>query len=188
VTMPPGARLGSDAPAEMDAWVGLGANLGDRHRTIAQALDALRNLSRTRLAAHSRLFASPPFDAQGPDYVNAVARLDTMLEPAELLAAVQDVEARFGRTRSYRNAPRTLDIDLLLYGTRVIDDTDLKLPHPRMHERAFVLRPLAELDPDLLVPGRGTVRELLPGVAGQRCEPVPSAADSDPMNGCNRSR
>jgi 2-amino-4-hydroxy-6-hydroxymethyldihydropteridine diphosphokinase len=156
----------------MEAWIGLGANLGDRHLTIEQALEALRALPRTRLVARSSLFASAPHDAAGPDYLNAVARLDTLLEPLELLSALQRIEQRFGRSRPHRNAPRTLDLDLLLYGDEVLHGPVLQVPHPRMHERAFVLRPLAELDPDLAIPGHGPVRELLPAVAGQRCDPI----------------
>jgi 2-amino-4-hydroxy-6-hydroxymethyldihydropteridine diphosphokinase len=157
----------------MDAWIGLGANLGARHQTIERALDALRLLPRTRLVGRSRLFRSAPHDADGPGYVNAVARLDTALEPADLLAALQRIEARFGRDRSHRNAPRTLDLDLLLYADLTLREPGLQLPHPRMHERAFVLKPLADLDPDLAIPGRGSVRELLVGVAAQRCDPIP---------------
>ncbi|HYF58023.1 MAG TPA: 2-amino-4-hydroxy-6-hydroxymethyldihydropteridine diphosphokinase [Burkholderiaceae bacterium] len=155
----------------MDAWIGLGANLGDRRAAIGSALDALRLLPRTRLLARSRLWASPPLDADGPDYLNAVARLDTGLAADELLAALHAIEARAGRERPHRNAPRTLDLDLLLHGDATIDGPSLTLPHPRIAARAFVLRPLAELDPDLLVPGRGRVRELLPAVAAQRCVP-----------------
>jgi 2-amino-4-hydroxy-6-hydroxymethyldihydropteridine diphosphokinase len=156
----------------VDAWIGLGANLGDRYRTIGQALDALRLLPRSRLVARSRLFASAPHEAGGPDYVNAAARLRTALEPADLLDALQRIETRFGRVRSHRNAPRTLDLDLLLYGSRIVRGPGLQVPHPRMHERAFVLRPLADIDATLMIPGRATVRELLSGVAAQRCEPV----------------
>ena len=155
----------------MDAWIGLGANLGDRRSTLASALDALRRLPRTRLLAGSRLWISPPLDAAGPDYINAVARLDTLLSPQDLLAALQAIETRFGRLRPYRNAPRTLDLDLLLHGTTVLVTPDLVLPHPRLHERAFVLRPMAEIDPDTVVPGHGAVRQCLPAVAAQRCVP-----------------
>lgn len=153
------------------AFVGLGANLGNRRATLEAALDAMRVLPRTRLLARSRLHASPPWQAGGPDYLNAVARLQTGLDPHELLAALQAIEQRFGRTRAYRNAPRSLDLDLLLHGDTRLDTERLHLPHPRMHERAFVLRPLAELAPDLVVPGHGTVRQCLPGVADQVCTP-----------------
>ena len=161
----------------MDAWIGLGANLGDRRATIEAALDALRTLPRTRLVARSRLWASAPVDAGGPDYLNAVARLDTTLAPLELLAALQAIEARFGRERAFRNAPRTLDLDLLLAGdaTHDLPAADgapaLVVPHPRLHERAFVLRPMADIDEGVVVPGRGPVRQWLARVAEQRCDP-----------------
>jgi 2-amino-4-hydroxy-6-hydroxymethyldihydropteridine diphosphokinase len=154
------------------AWIGLGANLGDRLATIRLAIDALRTLPRTRLTARSRSYLSAPHDAQGPDFVNAVARLETRLAPQELLEALHHIEARFGRERPHRNAPRVLDLDLLVYGDRTIRQPGLEVPHPRLHERAFVLRPLAELDPDLQVPGVGAVRQWLPKVAAQRCDPI----------------
>jgi 2-amino-4-hydroxy-6-hydroxymethyldihydropteridine diphosphokinase len=157
----------------MDAWIGLGANLGERRATIEAALDALRTLPRTRLVARSRLWASAPVDAGGPDYLNAVARLDTRLDAHELLAALQAIEARFGRERAYRNAPRTLDLDLLLAGDATIDTPSLVVPHPRLHERAFVLRPMADIDARIVVPGRGPVRQWLARVADQRCVPWP---------------
>jgi len=155
----------------VDAWVGLGANLGDRRTTLEAAIDALRMLPRTRLVARSRLWASAPVDAGGPDYLNAVVRLDTALEPGELLGALQALEARFGRERRFRNAPRTLDLDLLLHDGRSIDTPALVVPHPRMLERAFVLRPIADIDPDVVVPGHGPVRQWLAGVAAQQCVP-----------------
>ena len=157
----------------MDAWIGLGANLGERRTTIESALDALRALPRTRLVARSRLWAIAPIDAGGPDYLNAVARLDTRLDAHALLAALQAIEARFGRERAWRNAPRTLDLDLLLAGDASIDTPSLVVPHPRLHERAFVLRPMADIDPSIVVPGRGPVREWLARVADQRCVPCP---------------
>ncbi len=164
----------------MDAWIGLGANLGDRRATIEAALDALRTLPRTRLVARSRLWSSPPLDAGGPDYLNAVARLETGLAPRELLVALLSIERRFGRERPYRHAPRTLDLDLLLAGDATLDlpaadgGPALVVPHPRLHERAFVLRPMADIDADVAIPGRGTVRRALERVAAQPCEPWPA--------------
>ncbi|MEI7447156.1 MAG: 2-amino-4-hydroxy-6-hydroxymethyldihydropteridine diphosphokinase [Burkholderiales bacterium] len=155
----------------MDAWIGLGANLGERGATLEAAIDALRVLPRTRLVARSRLWASAPVDAGGPDYLNAVARLDTRLDPHDLLAALQRIETRFGRERPYANAPRTLDLDLLLAGDATVDTETLVVPHPRLHERAFVLRPMADIDADIVVPGRGPVRQWLARVADQRCVP-----------------
>jgi 2-amino-4-hydroxy-6-hydroxymethyldihydropteridine diphosphokinase len=163
----------ADAPQVWTpAWIGLGANLGERAQTIEQAIDALRRLPRTRLTGRSRQYLSAPHQAQGPDFVNAVARIETLLAPGELLEALHRIEANFGRERPYRNAPRPLDLDLLVYGDRTISLPGLQVPHPRLHERAFVLRPLAELDPDLLLPGLGPVRQWLPRVAAQRCDPT----------------
>ena len=133
-------------------FVGLGANLGDAPATVQAALEALCRLPGTRCLARSSLYRSAPVDAQGEDYINAVAQLQTKMLPAALLKALQAIEARFGRERPYRNAPRTLDLDLLLYGDRRIATPLLTLPHPRMHERAFVLVPLAEIAPDLAQP------------------------------------
>jgi 2-amino-4-hydroxy-6-hydroxymethyldihydropteridine diphosphokinase len=168
-----------DAPGAIDAWVGLGANLGSRRATLEAAIDALRTLPRTRLVARSRLWASPPLDAGGPDYLNAVARLATRLDAHALLGALRAIEARHGRARPFPNAPRTLDLDLLLYGAATIDEpagagrSALVVPHPRLLERAFVVRPMAQIDPDVVVPGRGPVRQWLPAVAPQRCVPWP---------------
>lgn len=154
------------------AWVGLGANLGVRQVTLEQALNALRQLPQTRLVARSRLWRSAPVEADGPDFMNAVAALQTQLDAQDLLARLQAIEHRFGRVRPYRNAPRTLDLDLLLHGDARSDSAFLQLPHPRLHERAFVLAPLTELAPDLEIPGRGTVRALLRLVMEQACEPL----------------
>jgi 2-amino-4-hydroxy-6-hydroxymethyldihydropteridine diphosphokinase len=133
-------------------FVGLGANLGDAVTTVRSAFEALDALPSTHCAARSALYRSAPIDAQGADYINAVAQLQTGLSPAALLEELQAIEARFGRERPYRNAPRTLDLDLLLYGERRIVTPLLTVPHPRMHERAFVLAPLAEIAPDLALP------------------------------------
>lgn len=143
------------------AFVGLGANLGDAAGTLRDTLVQLDRLPQTRLRAASSLYRTAPVEADGPDYVNAVAWLDTGLSASELLAGLQGLEQEAGRLRSYRNAPRTLDLDLLLYGDEVSEDPLLTLPHPRMHLRAFVLVPLAELCADLHIPGRGALRDLL---------------------------
>ena len=132
------------------AYVGLGANLGaDLLATLTQAAQALATLPGTELTALSSAWRSAPVDAGGPDFLNAVAALDTMLPPVELLDALQAIERAHGRERPYRNAPRTLDLDLLLHGDAVIDTPRLTLPHPRLAERAFVLRPLLEIAPQL---------------------------------------
>lgn len=151
------------------AYVGLGSNLGDARAHVLRAFEDLAQLPETRLEARSALYRSAPLDAPGQaDYVNAAAGVDTELSAAQLLAALQDIERRHGRERPYANAPRTLDLDLLLYDEAAFASAMLTLPHPRMHQRAFVLAPLADLDPDLEVPGRGSVRELLARCAGQR--------------------
>jgi 2-amino-4-hydroxy-6-hydroxymethyldihydropteridine diphosphokinase len=152
------------------AFIGLGANLGDARAALQSALDALARLPGSALVASSPVYRSAPIDSSGPDYLNAVALLDTTRDAPLLLAQLQDIERAHGRARPYRNAPRTLDLDLLLFGDAVIDTPALSVPHPRLHERAFVLRPLADLAPDLLVPGRGPVRALLAGVADQRID------------------
>lgn len=149
------------------AYVGIGANLGDARASVMQAIERLGAIPSTRLDASSSLFRTAPIDAGGDDYVNAVARVLTSLEPLPLLQALQDVERDFGRERSFRNAPRTLDLDLLLYGERTLALPDLTVPHPRMHERAFVLIPLLQLDPFIDIPGRGPAHAFAPAVAGQ---------------------
>ncbi len=153
--------------AAVQAWVGLGANLGDPLQALREALDALGVVPQTRIDAISSFYLSAPVDAGGDDYVNAVARVQTTLAPLELLAALQDIERRFGRERPFRNAPRTLDLDLLLYGEQTIHDTQLEVPHPRMMARAFVLLPLLELDADIRVPGQGRASDFLPAVRNQ---------------------
>lgn len=155
-------------PEAACAWVGLGANLGEARATLDAAFDALARLEGTRLRRRSALYRTAPIDAGGPDYLNAVAELETTLAPHALLAQLQSIERAHGRERPYRNAPRTLDLDLLLFGERVIATPDLVVPHPRLHERAFVLQPLSELAPELVVPGHGPVAALLAGVAHQR--------------------
>ena len=148
------------------AYVGLGANLGDARRAVEAALDALGKLPGTCLSAASPLYRSAPVQAGGPDYVNAVAMLATRLTAPELLAELQTLEHAAGRERPYPNAPRTLDLDLLRYGAARIASARLTVPHPRMRERAFVLRPLADIAPDLVS------QQDLARVAGQRIEKV----------------
>lgn len=130
------------------AWVGLGANLGDPAQAVRDAIDALGRLPHTSLLARSSLWRSAPVEAQGPDFINAVAAVSTRLPAPALLHALQSLETGAGRERPYRNAPRTLDLDLLLYGDAHIDSPALVVPHPRWRERAFVLRPLAEISPE----------------------------------------
>ncbi|ART47547.1 2-amino-4-hydroxy-6-hydroxymethyldihydropteridine diphosphokinase [Acidovorax carolinensis] len=154
------------APEAVSAWIGLGANLGDRLSTLRTALSAIGALPGTRVQRVSSLYGSAPVDAGGPDYLNAVVQLCTTLAPHALLAQLQAIEQAGGRERPYRNAPRTLDLDILVYGDQVIDTPTLTVPHPRLHERAFVLYPLAELAP-ALVPA-----QQLAAVAVQRIERI----------------
>jgi len=135
------------------AYVGLGANLGDAQRTLHEALDALSATPDIRALRASRTYRSAPVDAEGPDYLNAVAELHTSLDATGLLHRLQTIEYTHGRLRPYRNAPRTLDLDLLWYGGQTIRLPSLQVPHPRMHARAFVLLPLMELAPDLRLGG-----------------------------------
>lgn len=151
------------------AYIGIGSNQGEPRAQVLQAFEELARLPGTQLEGRSALYRSAPLKAPGQaDYVNAAAGVDTELSAAQLLAALQDLELRHGRERPRRNAPRTLDLDLLLYGDAVFQSEMLTLPHPRIHQRAFVLLPLLDLDPRLEVPGLGTVRELLARCAGQR--------------------
>lgn len=137
-------------PDRVRAFVGLGANLGHRAATIAHAVDAIAALPHTQLVRQSSIYRSAPLDAAGPDYLNAVVELATGLAPEALLARLQAIESAAGRERPYRNAPRTLDLDLLLYGERRVATPTLTVPHPRMGDRAFVLQPLAEIAPELV--------------------------------------
>jgi 2-amino-4-hydroxy-6-hydroxymethyldihydropteridine diphosphokinase len=159
----------------MIAWVGIGANLGDARANVLDALERLGGVPGVRLLRASSLYRTAPIDSSGDDYINAVAAVETTLDAHALLAALHGIEQAHGRERPYRNAPRTLDLDLLLYGEEQIADAPtLIVPHPRMHERAFVLVPLAEvaldLAPQLSIPGRGPVAALLLTVAGQTIE------------------
>lgn len=135
------------ARPEVRAFVALGANLGDAAATVQRALQILGDTPGLRLVKASSLYRTAPVDATGPDFINAVAEVVTTLTAPDLLEALQAIEAAEGRERPYRNAPRTLDLDLLLYGDARIDSPRLTVPHPRMFERAFVLVPLAEVAP-----------------------------------------
>jgi 2-amino-4-hydroxy-6-hydroxymethyldihydropteridine diphosphokinase len=142
-------------------FIGLGANLGDARATIAAVITELGNLSQTAFVAGSSLYRSAALEAEGPDYVNAVVELRSTLEPEALLVQLQILERRYGRERPFRYAPRTLDLDLLIYGRRCVEAPMLTVPHPRLHLRAFVLAPLTELAPDLgLADGRTAAQAL----------------------------
>lgn len=158
------------------AYVGLGANLGDPAATLHAAIAAMRALPATRITAESSFYGSAPIDAGGDDYVNAVVRLDTGLPAAELLRALQQIETAFGRERPFRNAPRTLDLDLLLYGDDMIAEPWLQVPHPRMTMRAFVLLPLLEIAPGIAIPGSGPAQQYLASVQAQAIRKMPATA------------
>jgi len=143
------------------AYIALGSNLQDPVKQVSRAFDALAQLPATRLLQRSSLYKTAPvgYDNQ-PDFINAVAKVDTSLEPIELLHKLLAVEATFGRERPFPNAPRILDLDLLLYGEVCMQTAELILPHPRMHERGFVLLPLAEIAPELVLANGQSVVEL----------------------------
>ncbi len=151
----------------MIAYIGIGANLGDARSNVDDALARLAALPGGRLLAQSAKYRTAPIDSSGGDYINAVACIDTALAAPALLEALHGIELAHGRERPYRNAPRTLDLDILLYGAEQIDLPSLHVPHPRMLERAFVLVPLLEIAPGIEVPGRGPARQFLAHVAGQ---------------------
>lgn len=152
-------------------FVGLGANLGEPEAQVRRAITALQALPDTRLLATSSLYRSAPVGVgEQPDFINAVTAIETGLSARALLDELLAIEARFGRRRDFPGAPRTLDLDLLLYGDRVIAEPGLVVPHPHMHQRAFVLAPLAEIAPDAVVPGKGAVAALLASCANQKVE------------------
>ncbi|PWT72537.1 MAG: 2-amino-4-hydroxy-6-hydroxymethyldihydropteridine diphosphokinase [Proteobacteria bacterium] len=151
------------------AYIGLGSNLHDPVNQLMRAFGELNRLPGTRLLRRSSLYRTAPVGkADQPDFVNAVAQLETELAAPALLQALLSLENAHQRVRGEINGPRTLDLDLLLFGNEVIRTPNLQVPHPRMHERAFVLRPLAELDPAAQIPGHGVVSDLVPSVVDQR--------------------
>lgn len=150
------------------AYVALGANLGPAAQAVRDALRRLGELPETTLVRHSSLYRTAPVASGGPDYINAVAEISTALTAPQLLAHLQELEQQAGRERPYPNAPRTLDLDMLLFGCARIDSRRLQVPHPRMYQRAFVLVPLAEIAPALVSPAQ------LHAVAGQAVSPLPA--------------
>jgi 2-amino-4-hydroxy-6-hydroxymethyldihydropteridine diphosphokinase len=150
------------------AYVALGSNLQDPEQQVLRAFEELNGLPQTRVVAKSALYRTAPvgYDNQ-PDFVNAAAEVSTELEPLALLRALLALETAHGRERPFPNAPRVLDLDLLFYDDLAMHDPELTLPHPRLHERGFVLFPLADIAPDLAVPGKGTVRALLEALPDQ---------------------
>ena len=159
------------------AWLALGANLGDAQATIRQAIAAVQNWPHTRLLKASSLYRTAPVDADGPDYINAVVEVQTGLSPLELLHHCQLQEQAAGRQRPYRNAPRTLDMDIVLYADQHVDLPELSVPHPRMWQRAFVLLPLAEIAPEKVS------RQQLQAVLEQRIERLAAAHADEPQDG-----
>lgn len=151
------------------AYIGLGANLGNARQTIAAAIQTLRASNGIVALRQAPLYSSDPVDAQGPVFINTVIAIDTTLDPLPLLDLLQAIEQQHGRERPYLNAPRTLDLDLLLYGTQTIETPRLTVPHPRMHQRAFVLRPLQDLAPDLQL-AQGSFTTLLADCQDQKLD------------------
>jgi len=167
--------------------IGLGANLGDREATIRAALERLDAEEGIEVVRVSLLRETDPVGyADQPRFLNGVAELETELSPGELLERLLAVERDLGRVRQGpRYGPRTIDLDLLLYGDAVVDEPGLEIPHPRMTERRFVLEPLAELDPDRVVPGRGRVRDLLAGLHYIACRTSTSSTSSRQSSSCS---
>jgi len=159
----------------MQAWIGLGGNLGDAVATLHAAMQELHGLPQTRLVRASKFYRTPAWGvADQPDFINAVALLDTRLPPRDLLDALLDIERSFGRERhrSERWGPRVLDLDLLLYDSAVIDEPGLCVPHPHLHERAFALLPLVEITPDAFIPGIGPAGDALRALDSSAIEDV----------------
>ena len=158
-------------------FVGLGSNLNDPQSQVLRALKSLEGLPQTRVMARSSLYRSAPVGfLEQPDFINAVAQMETALTPRALLDALLKLERENGRTREFPNAPRTLDLDLLLYGDLQHHEHGLTVPHPQMHKRAFVLTPLLEIAPECIIPGVGAAAEALRQCAGQKLERVANGA------------
>lgn len=173
MTAPPEPEKPHAAFAPVAACIALGANLDDPLAQLRAASAALAELPETRLLRCSSFYRTAPVGIRGqPDFINAVALIETRLDAHALLDRLQAVEQRFGRRRDYHHAPRTLDLDLLLYGKQTSRDPRLELPHPRMHLRAFVLVPLLEILPGCRIPGRGSAAAWLAAATGQRIERI----------------
>lgn len=157
----------------MIAYIGIGANLGDARANVEDALARIARMPDTTLQSRSSLYRTAPIDSSGDDYINAVACIDTVLDAHALLDALQAIELAHGRERPYRNAPRTLDLDVLLYGNAIICTERLQVPHPRMTGRAFVLAPLLEIAPQIAIPGAGPAASFAGSVADQVIERLP---------------
>lgn len=156
----------------VDAYIGIGSNLGDAVDNVQRAILRLGKLEDSRLIAQSNFFRTAPVDAGGDDYINAVAKLETALPADRLLSALQAIEQEFGRERPFPNAPRTLDLDVLLFAQQRIDTPLLTVPHPRLTQRAFALIPLLQIDPMIAIPGKGPAHQFVPEVAGQAIQKI----------------
>ena len=155
------------------AYVGIGSNLNEPARQVEDALGELERIPSSRVVGRSSLYKSAPLGyADQADFINAVGAMETALEPEKLLDELLIIEARHGRRRSFANAPRSLDLDLLLFGQLELRTPRLTIPHPRMHERAFVLRPLLELSAEILIPGKGSALSLLKNCGSQTVEKI----------------
>ena len=162
--------------SEHIAYIGLGSNLEDPQNQLRRAFADIDKLPDTRLAARSSLYRSAPIGLlDQPDFVNAVAKIATKLTPQALLQALLHIEHQHGRERTFRNAPRTLDLDVLLYDDMQLHEHGLTIPHPQMHLRAFVLQPLLEIEPDIGIPGVGQARQELQACQDQILERIPNA-------------
>jgi 2-amino-4-hydroxy-6-hydroxymethyldihydropteridine diphosphokinase len=164
------------------AYLGLGANLGDARQVLKDAVVCLAQQHTISVLAKSSLYRTAPIDAGGDDYFNCVVKVDTTLPVRHLLALCHKIEHQFGRERPFRNAPRTLDLDILLFGDQSIDEPDLIVPHPRLAERAFALVPLVEIDAALIIPQHGRADALLGSVSDQRIEKVKGPCQCPMLN------
>lgn len=160
--------------APVTAYVALGANLGDAGETLEKAIEAIGEIPGTEVTARSSFYRTAPVDASGPDYTNAVVRVETELPARSLWRFLARIELAFGRERpaGVYHAPRTLDLDVLLYGDTISTDPEVTLPHPRMHERAFVLVPLTEIAPMIRIPGLCSAKEALSHITDQPIEKI----------------
>lgn len=165
-------RTSGDGDLKRRAYIGLGANQGDVLETARAAVEAIRTIERCDLIAASPFYRTAPIEAEGPDYINGVVAIETFHDPYGLLLHLLDLEIMLGRKRRLpnmqRNAPRKVDLDLLLFGDLIVCSTPLTLPHPRLHQRAFALRPLLDLAPDVVIPGLGPAADFLRATAAQR--------------------
>jgi len=156
------------------AFIGLGGNVGDTRQILTDAVICLAQIPSIQINARSCFYISSPVDAPGDDYINNVLAISTTLEPKSLLYACQSVEKHFGRERPYEKAPRTLDIDVLIYDDFTSDDPELIIPHPRMTERMFVLLPLLELEPEIALPLHGKLKNKISDLSWQKIEKLPT--------------